>query len=155
MGLPVHRTWIICVCFDINCLDPNKTQAAAGTKVVWEREKGLYYIRKATSFSKDKKRQFGQLLSLQSFIALSSFAESGIFTANFSCCALCPDSFSSFCCRIVCFLLYLFSYCLFPLFLLNLPSADSFCLCYLPHLILSVCSYRNRLFSARLCVCLY
>lgn len=62
----------------------------------------------------------------------------------------------SFCCHVVCFPLYLFLYCLFPLFFffsLNFPPADSFCLCYLPHFILSVCSYRNRVFSARLCVC--
>lgn len=59
--------------------------------------------------------------------------------------------------------LFLLPYCLFPavsvfmlpfssFFFLNLPSADSFCLCDLPHLIHPVCSYRNRVLAARLCV---
>lgn len=93
--------------------------------------------------------------SLQSFMPLSNFADPNGFTENFA--------YMHFA-LILTFLLLLSAW-LFPVtsvfispfssFFLNLPFADSFCLCDLPHFIQPVCSYRNRVFwSQVICSCL-
>lgn len=118
----------------------------------------LIILEKTSSFCKRKEKTAWAIelyLSLQSFIALSGFADLNGFTENL---AYMPFALT---------LTFLFrlSICLFPLisvllspfssFFLNLPFADSFCLCDLPHFIQSVCSYRNRVFwSQVICSCL-
>lgn len=103
---------------------------------------------------KETKRQVGQLncFSLQSFMALSGFADPNGFREDFA--------YVHF--ALILTFLFLLSICLFPVisvfispfssFFLNLPFADSFCLCDLPCFIQPVCSYRNRVFAAGLFV---
>lgn len=136
-----------------------KTQAAAAERVVWERESGVHVFiipEKLLHSQRENKRQVGQLHCVSP--SSPSQPSPVLLTSVFSLQILLLVHFA-----LILAFLFLLLCCLFPVisvfilpfssfFFLNLPSADSFCLCDLPHFIHPVCSYRNRVLAARLCV---
>lgn len=136
-------------------------QADAGRRIVWGRQSGVWVSSSQKNFSILKEKTKDRLGNHTVFLPpvlhspfLFCWPQYFHWKFGFLCTLPWFSPRFSLSAVILCISCYICFHIAFFLFLfLNLPSADSFCLCDLPNFIHPFCSYRNRVFASRWCVC--